>query len=119
MDLLLQGLTLSITGILVTFSSLGLLILIIIGLQRLFPAEEDLMAGAESTTSVSLPDTMSPTDLDPEVAAAIAIAVEHFRAMEYEVSGIGSSLEQGPGAWWHARQFPAVPSRPRNVDRSK
>ena len=118
MDLLLQGLTLSVAGLLVTFTSLGLLILIIIGLQRLFPPEGDLMAGAEKATSASLPDTMSPTDLDPEVAAAIAIAIEHFRALEYEVGGIGSSLEQGPGAWWQARQFPAVPNQPRNMDRS-
>lgn len=114
MDLLVQGLTLSLTGLVITFASLGLFILIIILLQRFFSPSEQLEAATEKPSSVSLPETMT-TELEPETAAAIAIAIEYFRSMEAEASAIGSAFSQGPGAWWQARQYPAEPVRPRQL----
>ncbi len=115
MDLLVQGLTLSLTGLVVTFASLGLFILIIVLLQRFFGPEQPMEQTASETSSVSLPETME-ADLEPETAAAIAIAIEYFRNMEAEASSIGSAFSQGPGAWWQARQYPAEPVRPRQLN---
>jgi sodium pump decarboxylase gamma subunit len=117
MDLITQGLTLSLTGIVVTFASLGLFILIIILLQKFFPSEEAEATASTEGMSATLP-SMAATDLDQETAAAIAIAIAHFQSLETEASGIGSALVEGPGPWWHARQYPAEPIRPRQTNRS-
>lgn len=114
MDLLVQGLTLSLAGLVITFASLGLLILIIILLQRFFAPTEPVEETAAKPTSVSLPQTMAP-DPASETAAAIAIAIEYYRNLEAEASSIGSAFSQGPGAWWYTRQFPTEPVRPRQM----
>ena len=117
MDLITQGLTLSLTGIVVTFASLGLFILIIILLQKFFPSEEAEPSTSIEGGSVALPEATG-IDLDQGTAAAIAIAISHFQSLESEASGIGSALVQGPGPWWRARQYPAEPIRPRQTNRS-
>lgn len=107
---MLQGLSLSLTGIVVTFASLGLFILIIVLLQRFFGARQDDQPTAKPTGSVSLPDSMS-RQIDEEVVVAIAIAINHFRSLDAGAGDLGASLEQGPGPWWSARQFPSTPPR--------
>jgi Na+-transporting methylmalonyl-CoA/oxaloacetate decarboxylase gamma subunit len=110
MDLILQGLSLSLTGIVITFASLGLFILIIIVLQRLFGAKRPAQADSQSQGSAALPATME-VGSDSQVAAAIAVALEHFRAAETASDQTGSTLTQGRGAWWQSRQVQAPPVR--------
>ena len=110
MDLIMQGLTLSLTGIVITFASLGLFILIIVLLQRFFGIQEEPKTSEARTGPASLPESMD-NEMDHEVAAAIAIAIDHFRSLESGSDGIGTSLAQGPGPWWSTRQFPAIPQR--------
>jgi len=99
-ELFVQGLILSAFGIGLTFSGLGLLILVILLLRSIFatkkptadaPAEPDL---PPKTTSLS-------RDIQhEEVVAAIATALTHLRTIHVTKGRLGASLEKGPGRWW-------------------
>ena len=79
-ELLLQGLTISFIGISLTFAALGLLILAIIVLRRLFPVrkEEDTSASAESAA----PGIPMLTTEEVQIVAAIAIALAYLRSLD-------------------------------------
>lgn len=106
MDLLTQGLILSLTGITVTFSSLGVLILIIIGLKRLFGGPAPVKASVPGQAGL----TEVPAAAEEAQVAALAVAIELARSRLQSTSALGASLEAGRGAWWRQAGIPTVPS---------
>ena len=103
-----QGLTLSIIGMAITFAALGLLILIIVVLNRLFRPrplvsdEEEL--GQTQTLNSSVEDTE-----DEEIVAAIAVVLA-LRSLDVSRRGLGAALEVGRGPWWVMRKLQQHPS---------
>ncbi|RME74371.1 MAG: hypothetical protein D6784_10095 [Chloroflexi bacterium] len=102
MNLYLQGLTLSVFGMGLTFLALGLLIVAMIALERFFrdgePAEEEEVPVEEAV----------PQDDEAEIAAVIAVALNYWRSKSQ--SSLGAGLEAGYSPWWtvgRARQNPA------------
>lgn len=101
-NVFMQGINISILGLLFTFSALGFLILVIVGLQKLFPAraEEGKPEGeGESTGSETVVLAVEVEgDEEQEIAAVIAAAVSYLRSRSQ--SDLGSSLKAGRGRWW-------------------
>ncbi len=98
-DLLLQGLTISIIGISLTFAALGILILMMMLLVRLFPVKKeknDISRPVEPIKS----DASRRSVEEEEIAAAIAAALSYFRSLEIGRSGLGETLERDPAPWW-------------------
>jgi sodium pump decarboxylase gamma subunit len=97
-----QGLYISALGLLITFLALGILILIMVGLKRLFPykaeAEEDI---AETTIEVQVDESED----EALVAAAIATAIQYFGASGK--NSLGANLARGRGAWWATNRISA------------
>ena len=94
-----QGLSLSGIGILITFSALGILILLILILKALFPTRGD---GHEVSRPAEIPPTA--TDLDREElrkkAAAAGVVVLLSNRSIARKSRLGSELEKPVGKWW-------------------
>ncbi len=98
-DIILQGLQLSAMGISLTFAALGLLIVAMIVLERLFRTRELVPEerGPEETPVVS---TLARDTEDEEIVAAITVALAHLRSLEICRGGLGTALEAGHGGWW-------------------
>jgi len=96
-----QGLSLSGIGILITFSALGILILLILLLKALFPERGDDL-------DISPPDETPPTGIDPDrevlkkKAAAAGVAVLLRKRSFSRKSGLGSELEKPVNQWWQS-----------------
>jgi len=94
-----QGLSLSGIGILITFSALGILILLILILKALFPAKENDL-------EVSHPRETPPSGIDPDreelrkKAAAAGVAVLLSKRSFTGKGELGSELEKPVGKWW-------------------
>jgi sodium pump decarboxylase gamma subunit len=106
---ILEGLTLSIIGLIVAFAFMALFILTIVLLKALFPAkasqpetapELELPAPAVAAASEAAPEVD-----ESEVAAAIAVAVAYVRSKTQ--SSLGNTLAEGRGAWWMANRINA------------
>ena len=103
MDPILQGLTISAMGLFITFLALGLLIGVIVLLQRLFPykpeVEEEQPKAAEA--EISLPEASQ----DDAIAAAIAVAVSYVQSQNQ--ANLGANLGAGRGSWWFSSRIAA------------
>jgi hypothetical protein len=97
--IILEGLSISLTAMLLTFLSLGLFILVMIVLQRLFPAKPE-SADIEVVVKAldDNADPCGPSEEEAAVVAAIAAAVSFVRAQAQ--AGLGDNLQQGRGGWW-------------------
>ncbi len=107
---LMQGLSISLIGLLITFFALGAFIVLMVILKRIFPSkpaadEEEL--GLEPVVQIEL-DQVSAVEEDAEIAAAIAAAVAYVQTANQ--SSLGANLEGGRGHWWAANQPAAVRS---------
>ena len=89
-----QGLTLSGIGILVTFSALGILILLILVLKVFFPGKQTEIDGYESRFKINDRESLK------EQAAAVAVAALLDLNLETRKSHLGSILEDPAGNWW-------------------
>jgi Na+-transporting methylmalonyl-CoA/oxaloacetate decarboxylase gamma subunit len=96
---ILQGLQISVLGIVITFAALLMVILVIILLTRVFPAKPEAEKGAKVEPAV-IHD--AETREDEEVAIAIAIALSRLQAGVRCRNGLGTELATGHGAWWKA-----------------
>jgi len=85
-----QGLVLSGIGIVITFSALGILILIIILLKKMFPVVGAALNHDYSDSTGEGKDQSDQDRLRTVAAAAAAAAA----------SGLGEVLETPPGNWW-------------------
>jgi Na+-transporting methylmalonyl-CoA/oxaloacetate decarboxylase gamma subunit len=98
----------SVMGMGLTFTALGLLILTMNLLERFSPG------GAQPPVSIELAPHKKPAtnaaarDTEAEVATAIAVALVYLReadalrAAEVHHAGLGARLEAGRGLWWMA-----------------
>jgi len=89
-----QGLALSGIGILVTFSALGILILLILSLKLLFPARRSEIDGIKSRFNINDRESLK------EQAAAVAVAALLDQQFGSRKSSLGSVLEDPIGNWW-------------------
>ena len=105
MNPILQGLTISISGIVITFVALGLFILVMIVLQKLFPAESE--SDAEKKTIV---ESTTANDDEGEVVAAIAAALTYFQQSFDQSGELGALLTEGHGSWWMVKRIIANPT---------
>ena len=100
-DLLWQGLTISVMGLGLTFLALGLLILTMFLLERLTRSKGQPAGPDEAVPKERSPiSTLDRDTQAEEVAAAIAVALAHFRSLDICRSGLGLRLDAGHGAWW-------------------
>jgi len=90
---MLQGLTLSITGLMITFLVLGLFILVMIQLQRLFPVKN-----VEETADEEPPTIIQTGKDDNEAVVAAIMAVNYLST--YTTTRLGEKLQSGHSSWW-------------------
>jgi Na+-transporting methylmalonyl-CoA/oxaloacetate decarboxylase gamma subunit len=102
-----DGLLISAIGIAVAFTFMGIFILTMVVLQRLFPAKkEDItIVTAEPVAAEPILITIEEDDEEQAIVAAIVVAMNHARAQR--MSTLGSGLEAGRGVWWVANQMAA------------
>lgn len=96
-NVLWQGLTISLIGLSLTFLALGLLILVMILLDR-FTRQRVKPSLSEGLASEQEMDTRDA--VDEEIVAVIAAALTHLRSKGVYSADLGATLEAGPGAWW-------------------
>lgn len=104
---LAQGLEVSLLGIIITFVALGVFILIMVVLQRLFPAKEAVENGEEQAPEepVAAPVETSASEDEQAVIAAIAAAVGFLRAQNR--ADLGGGLHEGRSGWWASHRLDA------------
>ncbi len=101
MNIYLQGLMISLIGMLTTFLVLGVFILIMIGLQKLFPAKPEAEDSEDGAAEAEIADqTAAENGDDLAVIAAIAAALASLRNQ----SNLGNTLFEGRGNWWITRR---------------
>jgi sodium pump decarboxylase gamma subunit len=107
MNPIMQGLQVSVLGLLITFLALGVFILVMVLLQRFFPGQEEEIEEAADPAEEIPVLTIETTDESEEgaVVAAIAAAVQHIHPSQS--SQLGASLAEGKGNWWTARRADA------------
>ena len=94
-----QGLSLSGIGILITFSALGILILLILLLKALFPEKgKDLDDSYNSEPLV--PEAGHTRDEIRKKAAAAGVAILLEKRLLLTKGRLGSVLEKPVGEWW-------------------
>lgn len=108
-----QGLTLSIIGMTVTFAALGLLILTIVVLGRLFRTRPLASDKKEDFQEREVVSTLARDTEEEEIVAAIAVALAHVHSVNISQSGLGVTLESGRGPWWVKSQFQGRPENRR------
>ncbi|MFQ5419648.1 MAG: OadG family transporter subunit [Anaerolineae bacterium] len=94
-ELIKQGLEISVLGMGLTFAALGLLIVAMLLLERLFREGEEEALVVDTAVS---PLTTPATENDAEIAAAIAAALAHWQAQPQ--SSLGETLHQPRSRWW-------------------
>ena len=116
MNGVMQGLSISVMGLALTFAALALFILCMVALQRLFRPKSP--ASADHTPHTA-PVAGRPAQNmeDQQIAAAIAIALSRLRSLEICRSGLGDTLEAGRGRWWTQGQLLARTVHARRVER--
>jgi Na+-transporting methylmalonyl-CoA/oxaloacetate decarboxylase gamma subunit len=105
----MQGLSIMVMGLSITFLALGLFIGVILVLERFFPPKASAEEVQEEIEERPASSSMDRDTTAEEIAAAIAIALAHLYSYELCRSDLGISLESGRGPWWTAGrsgQFP-------------
>jgi len=94
-----QGLTLSGIGILITFSALGILILLILILKALFPERGDDVVEVRPDETLSTGIDQDRDELKMKAAAA-GVAVLLRKRSFTRKGGLGNELEKPVSKWW-------------------
>lgn len=95
MDPIVQGLEITILGLTVTFTALGVFILVMMLLKRIFREKTE---ETETSTDLAVVSGNASDDITSELIAVIATAVSYVRGKN--LSSLGSTLENGKGSWW-------------------
>jgi sodium pump decarboxylase gamma subunit len=94
-----QGLEVSLLGIVITFLALGIFILIMVVLKRLFPAaDQEIKAQVVEAAPAAEEAIVESADGEGEIIAAIAAALAISRSRQQR--SLGDSLLDGRGGWW-------------------
>ena len=98
-----QGLTITFWGLLLTFGTLGLMVLpiyLVNKYQESHPPKEEAESAPEA---IETPVASETQDIqaaeEAAVAAAIAVSIMAARR-EANTASLGAALETGPGRWW-------------------
>lgn len=91
MGSILQGLSLSLAGILITFIYFGLMILVMILLREIFKA---------SPSEVETTQEETAQDIERKKVAAIAVAIAMLQSRQEKEASLGQLLASPPGRWW-------------------
>ena len=103
LDNMLAGLSLSLTGLVLTFAALGLFILTIVVLKRLFGTARQAQATPQRARRLESPtSTLERVSEDEEIVVAITLALSRLRSLAICRSGLGTALEAGRGRYWMA-----------------
>ncbi len=92
-----QGLYVSVVGLVALFVTAAVFYLLLVGMQKLFPAKEETDDVAVET------ETEQITVLADEKANVAAIAVALHLAQSHAIPGLGDSLQESHSAWWSSR----------------
>ena len=98
MNVIEQGLSLSVLGIGLTFAALGLLILAMFMLERIFRTRR-LIPEERSPEEMPVASSLAWDMEEEETVAAIAVALAYLRSLDMSRSELGEALEAGPGPW--------------------
>ena len=98
MNVIWQGLSLSVLGLGLTFAALGLLILAMVALERIFRTRP-LIPEGRSPEEMPAASSSARDMGEEETVVAIAVALAHLRSLDMSRSGLGEALEAGPGPW--------------------
>ncbi len=98
MDIIWQGLSLSALGMGLTFAALGLLIVAMVALERIFRTRR-LIPEERPPEEMPATNSLARDTREEEIVAAIAVALAHLRSLDMSRSGLGEALEAGPGPW--------------------
>jgi Na+-transporting methylmalonyl-CoA/oxaloacetate decarboxylase gamma subunit len=97
-DAIWQGLSLSALGISLTFAALGVLILAMFLLERIFRTRR-LIPEEWPPEEMPAHNSLARDMGEEEIVVAIAVALAHLRSLDMERSGLGEALEAGHGPW--------------------
>ena len=109
-NVIVQGLIISVIGIGLTFLALGILILVMILLDRLFSDKKEGDSAETEPVEKTAVGPPARNTVDEEIVAAIAVALAQVRSLESREGGLGATLEEAPSGWWQtgrAQQSPA------------
>ena len=98
MNAIWQGLSLSALGMGLTFAALGLLILAVFMLERIFRTRR-LIPEERSPEEMPVASSLARDMREEETVVAIAVALAHLRSLDMDRSGLGEALEAGRGPW--------------------
>ncbi len=98
MDTIWQGLRLSALGMGLTFAALGVLIVAMVALERIFRTRR-LIPDERPPEDLPVANSLARDMQEEETAVAIAVALAHLRSLDLCRSGLGEVLEAGPGRW--------------------
>ncbi len=98
MDAIWQGLNLSVLGMGLTFAALGLLIVAMVALERIFRTRR-LIPEERSPEELPVANSLARDMREEETVVAIAVALAHLRSLDMCRSGLGEALEAGRGPW--------------------
>lgn len=96
MSSILQGLSLSLAGILITFAYFGLLILVMVLLREIFKV---------APQKEKLSKKESAQDVARMRAAGIAVVVAMLESKKEKGGSLGQVLETPPGRWWKDARY--------------
>ena len=105
MNEIIQGLNISLVGLLVTFTALGLFILMILLLEKIFPARPQVIeerTPSEEASNLQILGEDASGNVDPATAAAIMAAICYFQMQARPA--LGARLVEGHGRWWTANK---------------
>ena len=94
-QILSEGVEISLVGMGLTFASLGLLVLVMVLLERAFRPR----TAVEQDGRPELTSTTEDADAE-EIAVAVGVAIAYLRAQERDRAGLGATLGSGHGAYW-------------------
>ena len=100
MSIMLQGLTISLASILITFAFFGLLVFVMVLLREAFKAPPEGEVKVEQLPRPDHPDSVSDQESDRLKAAGIAVLVASLKAKGDSAVGLGKVLESPPSRWW-------------------
>ncbi len=92
----------SVLGMGLTFAALGLLILAMFLLERIFRTRR-LIPEERSPEEMPAANSLARDMQEEETVVAIAVALAHLRSLDMSRSGLGEALEAGPGQWGQRR----------------
>ncbi len=101
------GLSISISGILITFLALGIFILVMVLLQRLFPSKEAAASSEQAIIMIEEQPVLleKVEEEDEDLPVIFATAISHFRSKAQ--SSLGTSLMDGKSGWWASNRMNA------------